>query len=55
MHRSGLRDNQWERIPDVLPGRLGHVGVPTRDNRQRRPQVDHGVRSWAQCVSRAFP
>ena len=28
-----LRDDQWERIKDSLPGRQGHVGVTARDNR----------------------
>jgi transposase len=31
--RYGLRDDQWERIKDWLPGREGHVGVTARDNR----------------------
>ena len=33
MRRYGLRDDQWERIRDLLPGREGHVGVSARDNR----------------------
>ncbi len=33
MRRYGLRDDQWERIKDLLPGREGHVGVTARDNR----------------------
>lgn len=33
MRRYGLRDDQWERIKDLLPGRQGHVGVTARDNR----------------------
>jgi len=33
MRRYGLRDDQWERIKDLLPGRVGHVGVTARDNR----------------------
>ena len=33
MRRYGLRDDQWERIEDLLPGRVGHVGVTARDNR----------------------
>jgi len=32
MRRYGLRDDQWERIKDFLPGREGHVGG-TADNR----------------------
>ncbi|HVA14094.1 MAG TPA: IS5/IS1182 family transposase, partial [Stellaceae bacterium] len=27
MRRYALRDDQWDRIEDVLPGRKGHVGV----------------------------
>lgn len=33
MRRYGLRDDQWDRIKDVLPGRKGHVGVTAKDNR----------------------
>jgi transposase len=33
MRRYGLRDDQWERIRDLLPGRAGSVGVTARDNR----------------------
>ena len=33
MRRYGLRDDQWDRIKDLLPGRDGHVGVTARDNR----------------------
>lgn len=33
MRRYGLRDDQWERIKELLPGREGHVGVTARDNR----------------------
>src|SRR3954454_9613636 len=28
-----LRDDQWERIRDLLPGRVGHVGGTAADNR----------------------
>jgi transposase len=31
--RYGLRDDQWERIKDLLPGREETVGVTARDNR----------------------
>ncbi len=31
--RYALRDDQWERIKDLLPGRVGHVGATARDNR----------------------
>ena len=33
MRRYGLRDDQWERIKDILPGRKGHVGATANDNR----------------------
>ena len=28
-----LRDDQWERIKDLLPGRAGTIGVTAKDNR----------------------
>jgi transposase len=34
MRRFGLRDDQWERIKNLLPGREGSVGVTAADNRQ---------------------
>jgi transposase len=33
MRRYALRDEQWERIEGLLPGRDGHVGVTAKDNR----------------------
>src|SRR6476646_9803958 len=33
MRRYALRDDQWDRIKDSLPGREGHVGVTAKDNR----------------------
>jgi len=33
MRRYGLRDDQWDRIRDMLPGREGHVGVTAKNNR----------------------
>lgn len=33
MRRYALRDDQWERIRDLLPGRDGLVGVTSPDNR----------------------
>ena len=32
MRRYGLRDDQWERIGDLLPGQEGHRGVTAADN-----------------------
>jgi transposase len=34
MTRYGLRDDQWERIKDWLPGKIGEVGVTARDHRR---------------------
>ena len=31
--RYALRDDQWERIRDLLPGRAGQPGAQARDNR----------------------
>ena len=31
--RYGLRDDQWARMAELLPGRVGHVGGTARDNR----------------------
>jgi len=33
MRRYALREDQWDRIKDLLPGRRGWVGVTARDNR----------------------
>ena len=33
MRRYALRDDQWDRIKDILPGIDGHVGVTAKDNR----------------------
>ena len=33
MKRYALRDDQWERIENLLPGRKGHVGVTAKNNR----------------------
>ena len=33
VRRYGLRNDQWERIKGMLPGREGHVGGTAKDNR----------------------
>ena len=33
MRRYALRDDQWDRIKDIVPGREGHVGGTAADNR----------------------
>ena len=35
--RYGLREDQWERIKDFLPGRADTVGVTAKDNRLFKP------------------
>ena len=34
MNRYALRDDQWQRIKDLLPGKPGDVGVTAHDNRR---------------------
>ena len=34
MHRYALRDDQWERIKDMLPGKPGDVGRTAKNNRR---------------------
>ena len=33
MHRYALRDDQWERIESLVPGKAGDRGRTARDNR----------------------
>ena len=33
MRRYALRDDQWEKVKDLLPGRDGYVGCTAKDNR----------------------
>jgi putative transposase len=33
MARTILRDDQWERIQDLIPGKVGDCGVTAKDNR----------------------
>jgi transposase len=46
MRRYGLRDDQWDRIKDLLPGREGHVGVTAKDNRLFIEAVLYRYRAW---------
>jgi transposase len=34
MRRYALRDDQWDRIKDILPGRKGHIGATAKNNRR---------------------
>ncbi len=50
-----MRDDQWERIKDLLPGRDGHVGVTAKDNRLFVEAVLYRYRSgsaWRDLPSR---
>jgi hypothetical protein len=33
MFRYALRDDQWDKIKNMLPGRVGTVGVTAKNNR----------------------
>lgn len=33
MNRCGLKNNEWEKTKDILPGIVGYVGVMAKDNR----------------------
>ena len=48
MRRYALRDDQWDRIRDLLPGRLGSVGVTAKDIRSDNgPEfVAKAVQAW---------
>jgi hypothetical protein len=48
MRRYRLRDDQWDRIKDLLPGREGSVGVTAADNRLF-------VEAVLYAIGRAFP
>jgi transposase len=53
--RYALRDDQWERIQNLLPGRDGHVGVTAKDNRLFIEAVLYRYRSgsaWRDLPSR---
>ena len=45
MRRYGLRDDQWERIEGLLPGREDTVGVTARDHRLFVEAVIHRYRA----------
>ncbi len=58
MKRYGLRDDQWDRIKDVLPGRDGHVGVTAKDNRLFVEAVLYRYRAgipWRDLLERFGP
>jgi hypothetical protein len=54
MRRHALRDDRWERIEHLPPGREGHVGVTAEDD---RPFVEAALRRrragipWRACRS----
>jgi transposase len=58
VRRHGLRDDQWERIQEFLPGRAGHVGVTAKDNRLFVDAVLYRYRtgiSWRDLPERYGP
>src|SRR6266496_2546504 len=57
MRRYGLRDDQWNRIKDFLPGREGHVGGTAEDNRLFVDAVLYRFRTgcpWRDLPERIF-
>lgn len=53
--RSALRDDQWQRFKDFLPGREGHVGGTAGDNRLFVDAVLHRYRAgvpWRDLAER---
>ena len=55
MRRFGLRDGQWERIKDLLPGREGTVGVTAADNRLFVEAVLYGGRVCTRNSGNGLP
>ena len=51
MRRYALRDDQWERIKDFLPGREGHVGGTAADNRLFVEAVLFRGRGMKRCLA----
>src|SRR3954447_17505381 len=47
MRRYALRDDQWDCIKDLLPGREGHVGVTAKDNRLFVETIHTRFSRWA--------
>ena len=50
--RYALRDDQWERIKDLLPGRKETVGATAKDNRLFVEAVLDRARSCRNTVER---
>lgn len=54
MRRYALRDDQWNRIEPLLPGKAGDVGVTARDNRLFVEAVPTGIaRALPGAISRS--
>jgi transposase len=51
--RVRLTDAQWERIENILPSRVGHVGATAPDNRLFVDTVLHVIRTG--CPWRDIP
>jgi transposase len=53
--RYALRDDQWQRSKDLLPGRVEYVGVTAKDNRLVIEAVlyrDHAGIAWRDLAAR---
>src|SRR3974390_212290 len=55
MRRYALRDDQWDRIKDILPGREGHVGGTAADNRLFVEAVIYRCIPWRDLPERFGP
>jgi transposase len=49
MRRYALRDDQWDRIKNLLPGREGYVGATAKDNRRFVEAVLYRYRAGIPC------
>jgi transposase len=49
MQRYALRDDQWTKIKDFLPGREGHVGATAAGNRLFVDALLYRYRTGAAC------
>src|SRR5246127_1474755 len=58
MNRYALRDDHWDRIKDLLPGKPGDVGVAAHDNRRFVEAVLYRYRTgipWRDLPERLCP
>jgi transposase len=48
----GIRDDPWERIRDLLPGKVSDVGATARDDRRFVEAVLYGETPWRDLPER---